>query len=68
MPLVLEKILDPGTRLGVWLATEGDDFFEQGILLHETEKEEIAKLQARKKSEWLDYLDVDACSMICNYG
>ncbi len=53
MPLVFEKILDPGTRLGVWLATEGDDFFEQGIQLHETEKEEIAKLQARKKSEWL---------------
>jgi 4'-phosphopantetheinyl transferase len=53
MPLVFEKILDPGTRLGVWLATEGDDFFQKGIHLHEIEKAEIAKLQTRKKSEWL---------------
>lgn len=53
MPLVFEKILDPGTRLGVWRAIEGDSFFQDGIHLHEVEKEEISKLQPRKKSEWL---------------
>lgn len=53
MPLVYEKELNNGTRVGVWEALEGDAFFYSGIRLHAAEEQELTTLQPRKKSEWL---------------
>ncbi|MBK8699135.1 MAG: hypothetical protein IPN29_06180 [Saprospiraceae bacterium] len=53
MPILYANTLSNGTRIGVWHAIEGDDFFLDSLTLFPQEIEEISLLNARKKSEWL---------------
>lgn len=53
MPILLKKELSNGGEVGIWQITEPVDYFEERLILHDSEQAEINSLKARKRLEWL---------------
>lgn len=53
MGLLVKKSLENGTVIGIWQMEEPADFFLQRLDLQAVEEAELAKLNGRRKLEWL---------------
>jgi 4'-phosphopantetheinyl transferase len=53
MGLLLKKMLENGTVVGIWKVDEDIDFFTQNLDLQAVEEAELANLKGRRRLEWL---------------
>lgn len=53
MPLWKEKDWEHGHQWAIWKIEEGEKFFFDHLVLHESESAELARLKGRRRLEWL---------------
>ncbi len=53
MPLFLHRYLRPFGEVGIWEITEGENYFQQRLVLTEEEEAQLAVIKGRRRTEWL---------------
>lgn len=53
MPLYHESKWENGHQWAIWKIAEDEKYFQEKLILHDSEKEELANIKGRRRLEWL---------------